>query len=260
MAINFLNDSSQSHMPFFTTGENGAPTYFFCLKKDGYWKIHYSLDGKNVNRLETGRETDATECSPYAEYRNHQWHITFIAGGAGGNRRFRMYRMIGVDSTPEIIDNAGYGFESKNRIIIGNHDNSFEIRRPGKTDLWTFSGVEYIYRLTANYLNPNELFISGRLISGETFTWIVNILFGNLRNLSLDNTDAYKACFFNERWFYAQRFGNAFEDRRIVEAETVQIFPMDIDSIVRVNGERFKPYTARENTFSLLNKLPEDLR
>ena len=260
MALKFLNDSEQSHMPFFTVGENGAPAYFFCLKKNGYWKIHYSLDGTTVSRLETGLEQDTTECSPYAEYRNKKWHITFIGGGAEGNRRFRMYRMTGFDSKPEIIDNAGYGFESKNRIIIGNHDNSFEIRRPEKTDLWTFSGVEYIYRLTANYLNPNELFISGKLLSGETFTWIVNILFGNLQNLSLDNTDSYKACFFRDNWYYAQRFGNDFEDRRIVEAAIVYISDLDTDSILRVNGEVFRPYEARENTFSLLNKLPENLR
>ena len=88
----------KSHMPFvaYAPGDWRHGRQFCCIMVNGKWKVHQYKDGK-WQRVNTGLPEDATECSPAAEYLFGVWHLSFIAGGAEGDRKFRLYHIADLD-------------------------------------------------------------------------------------------------------------------------------------------------------------------
>ena len=81
-------------MPFVAYGS--SPEFkaeqFCCLQVGGKWKLHH-FDGENWKRINTWLPNDSTECSPTAEFIDGKWQISFIAGGATPERKFRLYKI-----------------------------------------------------------------------------------------------------------------------------------------------------------------------
>ena len=115
-----FDENIKSHMPFAAPDpQNGfRPRLFCCIMIGGKWKIHQFKNGTWV-RINTGLPEDATECSPTAEYLFGVWHLTFIAGGAEGNRMFRLYHIADLDKgiLPVAVCPADVGFLQKNKFV-----------------------------------------------------------------------------------------------------------------------------------------------
>ena len=206
-------------MPFVAHGNapDFAPKAFCCLKVGGKWKLHHYGNGE-WKRVYTGLPEDATECSPTAELVNGRWRISFIAGGHESDRRFYLYKIDGIGNVPERVVAADVGFIFKNRIVYGGRSGGLYIVNGEHMQKLTFPDVEYLYRVSYNPDNPSEWLISGQTKSGGIFSRVCNIFAGTLQSLCVNGKPAYKAALFNGRCFYAERGGNGFEDRRIVEA------------------------------------------
>ena len=155
----------KSHMPFvaYAPGDWRHGRQFCCIMVNGKWKIHQYKDG-SWQRVNTGLPEDATECSPTAEYLFGVWHLTFIAGGAEGNRMFRLYHIADLDSgvLPVTVCPADVGFLQKNRLVSASRHGPIVIEDVGKTYTVTIKDAEYLYRVSYDPHNPARLFISGQ--------------------------------------------------------------------------------------------------
>ena len=220
-------------MPFVAHGEvpNFEPKEFCCLMVNGKWKLHH-FENDAWKRIDRGLPEDATECSPTAEYDHLEglWKLSFIAGGHESDRRFYLYKMDDLEnSNPEKITNADVGFVWKNRIVHGLRNGVLNICSDGQNFTLNFPNVEYLYRVSYNPNKPNELLISGQYKDGTLFSWICNPFAKTLRQVTINGETAYKMALFNEQCFYAKRISEAFEDRSIVEAETLSEEVLDYD-------------------------------
>ena len=118
-----FNDNRYTHMPFACPDENGNPKEFCCILTGGAWKLHH-FTGKRWKRIKTGLPDDAFECGPCAEFEDGMWKLSFVAGGAKSDRRFRLYRMPGFDAEPMVQVAADVGFVWKDRVV---HDELTEV-------------------------------------------------------------------------------------------------------------------------------------
>ena len=103
------DDGSMTHMPFLAPALDGTVVLFFCraeakAKESGepgrLWKAFYLPPEGEAQRLVTGMPADVCECAPTAWQDETGWHVSFIAGGAPADRRFRLYRMDGRNAPP----------------------------------------------------------------------------------------------------------------------------------------------------------------
>lgn len=230
-----------SHMPFVAYGK--PPDFkaekFCCLKVCDKWKLHH-FDGETWKRINTGLPDDATECSPTAELIDGKWQVSFVAGGAEPDRKFRLYKIADLgNSQPEVVCEAEIGFVWKNRIAFGKRSGGLYISDASKTQKLTFAGVEYLYRVSYNPSNPNELLISGQYKSGKLFSWACNINAKTLYSLCVNGKPAYKAAFFGNTLFYAKRGdSDGFEERHIVSSESYEKALLNFDEVVSVETEK----------------------
>ena len=237
-----IDKNIKSHMPFaapdplhgFTARE------FCCLMIDGKWKIHQFKNGSWI-RVNTGLPNDATECSPAAECIDGIWHLTFIAGGAESNRRFKLYHICDLDAgvMPVILCPADVGYLQKNTLVHATRHGPIMIERPGKILKIHIHDAEYLYRVTYDPFNPGRLYISGQTFAGEIFSRIYIQSENELIELMADGVPAYKAAFWKTDCYYAQRMDNGFEDRRIVKAERIRRTKLS-DELVSVEIESTK--------------------
>lgn len=229
----FADTSEYTHMPFVAYSKTGEATYLFCKQVQGFWKIFYSIDGTTIHQLHTGLAEDATECSPTAEWENGNWCISFIAGGAESDRAFKLYKMIGLDGKAEPIAKADYGYYWNPRTVWGLRSNSFIVSDNGAETKYTIPEAEYIYRLSYIPEDPNQLLITGQNKDGDLFTWIYHLMQHTIHVVVADALTAYKCCLFKGRCFYATRNdSDGFEERHIVEANTVQYIELDKANIL----------------------------
>lgn len=230
-----------SHMPFVVYGK--PPEFkaeqFCCLQVDGKWKLHH-FDGETWKRINTGLLDDATECSPTAELENDKWQVSFVTVGAEPDRKFRFYKIAYLENPqPEVVCKAEVGFVWKNRIVFGKRSGGLYISDAIKTQKLTFSDVEYLYRVSYNPSNPNELLISGQYKGGELFSWACNVNARTLHSLIVNGNPAYKAAFFGNTLFYAERGdSDGFEERHIVSSENYEKTPLNFDEVVSVKTEK----------------------
>lgn len=234
METDFFNCGAGSHMPFVAhdRSQHFAPHQFCCRMIGGKWKLcHCDTDGE-WRQIQTGLPADATECSPTAEWEDGMWKISFIAGGAETSIRFRLYRLFGLTSGAAMtICNADVGYLQKRRIVHAGRRGSLFIQDPNRIREIHFADVEYLYRVSYNPNNPDELLVSGQKFGGDIFSWIY-VPGRTLESLTSNGNPAYKAAFFNGRLFYAMQTGAEFEDRTIVEAQDFRREPLDFSAIV----------------------------
>ena len=165
-----------SHMPFIAYGKAPyfEPKAFCCLMLNGKWKLHHFYNGK-WERVNTGLPDDATECSPTAEWKGDKWHLSFIAGGFGDDRRYYLYRIDDLDNPiAEKVCLADVGFIWKNQIVYATRGGELSISGVRGTKNFHFNDVEWLYRVSYNPENPHELLISGQKKGGYIFSWIFN--------------------------------------------------------------------------------------
>lgn len=239
-----FNNNEKSHMPFAAPDpQNGfAAREFCCLMVNGKWKIHQFRHGSWL-RINTGLPEDSTECSPAAECIDGIWHLTFIAGGAESDRRFRLYHICDLDAgaLPVILCPADVGYLQKNTLVHASRRGPILIEKPGKTLKIHIHDAEYLYRVTYDPFHPGRLYISGQTFAGEIFSRICIPSENELIGLQADNgAPAYKAAFWKNDCYYAQRLSNNFEDRQIVRAERLrrtrlsdELISMEIESTKR---------------------------
>lgn len=228
-------------MPFVAYGNppDFKAEQFCCLQVGGKWKLHH-FEGETWKRIDTGLPDDATECSPTAEFIDGKWQISFIAGGATPDRKFRLYKIADLgNSEAEVVCEAEVGFVWKNRIVFGKRSGGLYISDASKTQNLTFANVEYLYRVSYNPSNPSELLISGQYKSGELFSWACNHTARTLHSLFINGKPAYKAAFFGNTLFYAERGENdGFEERHIASSDSYEKTPLNFDEVVSVATEK----------------------
>ena len=231
-----FNDSRYTHMPFAAVDADGRPKEFCCIQNNGLWKL-YQFTGRKWKRIKTGLPADATECGPTAEFEDGVWKISFIAGGWEGDRRFRLYRMYGINSEPMAQEFADVGFVRKDHVIYAGRRGPITIVEPGRTVTLTLHGVEFLYRVSYDPFQPNRLLISGQYLDGTIFSWAYQPGMKILKHVIADGVPAYKCAFYGGDCYYAKR-ENGFEERRIVRAADLRL--------VDLNAEQFITETEAE--------------
>jgi len=96
--------------------------------------------------------------------------------------------------------------------------------------------VEYLYRVSYNPNNPNELLISGQYEDGSVFSWVYNPGLKVLKSIKTDGVAAYKCAFFNRECFYAERV-DGFEDRHIVKAKSIEMTELPAEKYITATTE-----------------------
>ncbi len=215
---------NNTHMPFFA--RHGEETLSLCCRKvDGHWKIH-RLEGGEWVRLATQRPADATECSPTAEFADGHWRITFIAGGAEGDRLFRLYQYI--DGAVSVLKApACVGFANRKMLVHGGRERRFtiELADGALKKVFESDAMEELFRVSFDADRPHRLLLSGRC-NGAVCSWIYDLGSDRVFDLEADGGPAYKCAFFEGRCFYARQTGEGFEDREVVEAREVKVTPV----------------------------------
>ena len=214
-----FTDKRFTHMPFVAPDADGNAKEFCCIQNDGLWKL-YHFTGEKWKRLKTHLPADATECGPCAEFADGIWQISFIAGGWQGDRRFRLYRMYGINGEVVPQTFADVGFVRKDQICYATRRGPIVIQEPTRRITLDLHGVAYLYRVSFDPLQPNRLLISGEYANGEIFSWTYQPGMKVLKSVQADNVAAYKCAMFEDDCFYAHREAG-FEDRRIMKAKSV---------------------------------------
>lgn len=226
---------NNTHMPFLS--RCGAEEISLCCRKvNGFWKLHQKV-GDDWVRLNTQRPDDATECSPTAEYQDGKWHISFIAGGAEGDRLFRMYTY--VDGVVTLAKEPAYaGFVNRKMLVYGGREKQFTIELAGGAikKIFNSPGLEELFRISYDASRPHRLLISGRYHE-RICSWIFDLSNDNLHEVEADGNPAYKCAFIDGKCYYAKQVGDGFEDREVFEASVVKITPLSKD-IFTVAWER----------------------
>ena len=238
-----FNDSRYTHMPFAALDGDGNAKQFCCIQNNGLWKL-YHFTGQKWKRLKTGLPADATECGPTAEFEDGVWKISFIAGGWRGDRRFRLYRMYGINAEPMAQQFADVGFVRKDHVVYAGRRGPIVIVEPGRTVTLTLNGVEFLYRVSYDPFQPNRLLISGQYLDGTIFSWAYQPGMKILKNVIADGVPAYKCAFYEGGCYYAKREAE-FEERRIVKAELLELNELSAEEHI-VETEAFT-YACPEN-------------
>lgn len=218
---------TNTHMPFMAKHKNEMIS-LCCQKISGFWKIHQRTGDKWV-RLNTQRPEDAIECSPTAEYRNGQWHISFIAGGATSDRLFRLHKY--VDGEVTVAKEPAYvGFVNHKMLVHGGREKKFTIEFGGGAikKIFESPGLEELFRVSYDAERPHRLLISGRY-NGRVCSWIYDLSNEELYDVEADGDVAYKCAFFGGKCYYARQIGDGFEDREVVEAKDIKITALNKD-------------------------------
>lgn len=221
-------------MPFVAHGADYAPKQFCSIAIKGKWKIHH-YDGI-WKRMETALPEDATECSPCADYDpiSKKWRVSYIAGGFEGGRKFKLYFISDLENPkPEAIADADVGFVFKNRIVLGGRSGGLFVSERKRNRVLKFTDAEYLYRVSYNPNNPNELLISGQKFDSQIFSRSYDLVSKKLCELSADGQPAYKLALFNNESYFAYRGeSEGFEDRKIVKAHSLTRIELSSDLIL----------------------------
>ena len=219
------NDTRYTHMPFAAFGPDGNPQEFCCIQCNGLWKLHWRR-GRKWRRIQTGLPDDATECGPTAEREDGMWKLSFVAGGWKGDRRFRLYRMYGMDSAPMAQGFADVGFVRKGVVAMAGRRGPIVLKDAERTVTLKIPEAEYLYRLSYDPRRPNRLLVSGQFRGGGIFSWAYAPGMDELTAVTDNGVPAYKCAFWDGRCYYAERLAG-FEERRIVKAEHLEYTHLD---------------------------------
>jgi len=222
-----------THMPFLTRDKCGRRVLFLCRAgspppdRGRIWKLHFQRDGENPRRLETGLGDEVVECSPAAWVDETGWHVTFIAGGATENPVFRLHRMdgptlhqLGRPTMAHAPTRAGFAYNK--RLVHAEPEDFIHVIEPAGDRVIELRG-SLIYRVTYKAEDPDILLISGLVkTQAEVFTIEHDLRTGEQELIECDGRPAYKCTILGDEVLYAERFGEGFEDRRIVAAKSTR--------------------------------------
>ena len=225
-----FSDGRYTHMPFVAYDGDGNPQEFCCIQCDGLWKLHWRR-GRKWRRIRTGLPEDATECGPTAEWEDGMWKVSFVAGGWKSDRRFRLYRMYGIDSEPMAQGFADVGFVRKDTVAMAGRRGPIVIRDAERTVTLDIPEAMFLYRLSYDPQRPNRLLISGENHNGDIFSWSYAPGMGELLAVADNGTPAYKCALWDGACYYARRIAG-FEERRIVKAEHLEFTPLHAEEHV----------------------------
>ena len=223
-----FSDGRYTHMPFVAFDGDGNPQEFCCIRVNGLWKLHWYRGGK-WKRIHTGLPDDATECGPTPEWEDGMWKVSFVAGGWRGDRRFRLYRMYGMDAQPMAQGFADVGFVRKDTVAMAGRRGPIVIRDAERTITLDIPEAMFLYRLSYDPQRPNRLLISGENRNGDIFSWSHVPQMGELMAVADGGTPAYKCALWDGVCFYAKRIAG-FEEHRIVRAEHLGFTPLDANA------------------------------
>ena len=235
-------DRRHTHMPFVAYDGNGSPQEFCCIQCGGLWKLHWRR-GRKWKRIQTGLPEDATECGPTAEWEDGMWKLSFVAGGWKGDRRFRLYRMYGLDSQPMAQGFADVGFVRKDTVAMAGRRGPIVLKDAERTVTLEIPEAEFLYRLSYDPQRPNRLLVSGQRKGGEIFSWAYAPGMDELVELADGGNPAYKCAFWDGECYYAERIAG-FEERRIARAEHLEMTRLDAKAHVVETIE----YSGKANT------------
>ena len=237
-----------THMPFAAIATDGTPVLFYCCAKraefdaamSAYkWKL-WIINGE-ARRIPTGFAEDVIECSPSAWCDETGWHVSFIAGGAPSNLRYRLYRMDGPTldtlNAPVAIQSTRAGFVHRNTCVWSEVESVIHVRNDGG-EYTVEIPLAAIYRVSFDPHAPNTLLITaGWLGDQNPFTVEVNLDDQSSNVLLADGGCAYKPTVHEGVYWFAIKGGDHFEDRRIVEANTITRLPTSMARIKRVDAQ-----------------------
>jgi hypothetical protein len=149
------------------------------------------------------------------------WKVSFVAGGWKGDRRFRLYRMYGIDAAPMAQGFADVGFVRKDTVATAGRRGPIVLKDAERTITLEIPGAMFLYRLSYDPQRPNRLLISGETHGGDIFSWAYAPGMDELVAITDGGTPAYKCAFWDGECFYAERV-KGFEERRIVRAEHLE--------------------------------------
>ena len=238
-----FKDDRYTHMPFAASDANDDPKEFCCIMTGGVWKLHH-FTGKRWKRIRTGLPEDAIECAPCAEFEDGMWKISFIAGGAVKDRRFRLYRIYGIggEAIPQV--EADVGFVRKDRVAYAGRRGPIRIVEPGRMVTLELPEAEFLYRVSYDPFQANRLLISGQFRSGEIFSWAYHPGIRKLYEIIADGVPAYKAALYGDDCFYARRNGE-FEERHIAKAAMWELIEIP-SAIVEIEERTYARSTDPE--------------
>lgn len=230
-----------THMPFLTLDPAGREVLLFCQTgADRIWKAYFRTPDGDICRLPTGLPADLCECSPTAWQDAAGWHLTLIAGGQQDDPLFHLYRFDGpaLDrlSPPVAVQATRTGFIYKGRLVYGEIENLIHVRQPLGDKVIELPGA-FIYRVTYRADAPDKLLISGQWQQEEeVFTLEYDLTTNAQRTVTCDGKPAYKCTILGDTVLYADRTGEQFEDRRILQAKSTRTTKTQV-ALARLPGQ-----------------------
>jgi hypothetical protein len=235
------NAGLMTHMPFLMPGADGQTVLLFCqADEDRIWKAHARLADGTILRLPTGLPADICECAPTAWQDAAGWHLTLIAGGQQDDPLFHLYRFDGpaLDrlSPPVAVQATRTGFIYKDRLVYGDIENLVHVRQPLGDKVIELPGA-FLYRVAYRADAPDKLLISGQWQQEEeVFTLEYDLATNEQRTITCDGKPAYKCTILGDTILYADRTGEQFEDRRILQAKSTRTTKTQV-AVARLPGQ-----------------------
>jgi hypothetical protein len=222
-------------MPFLADKK----TLFLCLadydfdpKFGRVWKAHFISEKHNHPvRLNTGFSDLTCECGPTGWEDERGWHVSLIAGGDPSNPKFNLYLMEGktLETLGRPIPVSEYvmsGFKNKEETIVVKKtafDGDFlEIPSIGlKMNVLEILRVSYQADDLSKYL------ISYNNAPNDLYTVRYDAKTKKAERITCDGNPAYKFTVFGDKIIYAKKLDQGFENRQLVEAQSVVYTPLE---------------------------------
>ena len=140
------------------------------------------------------------------------------------NRRWWLYRADVAHLTdaldPIAVLPSMAGFLYRDRLVYAEKENIIHVRQPANNFDIDMPGSQ-INRVSYRADDTDALLISAVANLDDLFTLEYNLRTGQQHLLECDGQPAYKCTILGDRILYANRHGDGFEDRHIMEAATV---------------------------------------
>lgn len=222
----------KSHMPFFAPVAENVYRDFCCIPVKGVWKIHQNIDGK-WKKVNTYMDDRATECAPVATYYDDCCHLSFIAEDYSADKLFKLYHICDIDSNQQPIEicPARVGFSKPYFTTYGSHRGPIHIEKLSGHTTITCKDLEFLYRLSFDPFDPYRLLISGQTYDMDLVSRLYDLRNNKLYDIIADGNVAYKLALRGDDVYYAKKYGDHFEDRRILKARNVEYVKVSNDLI-----------------------------
>jgi hypothetical protein len=238
--------SGGTHMPYEFYSLDNNLMLLFCIKVNGYWKLHlYDSETGEITRFINSKIIECNECNPtvyinqdnqyvvsYIENPDGRYRILKVGTGKNLKRlKWTNYRDTNFGSiTPnyEIFADTSTG----NEIIIKNKNTEKELKI--RLPKYILARIEPLVlddsKVLISMYHPSTDFI-------HTVTMMINLNNKEVYSLKLDNGDEpYKACMnpISGKVYYTYLRSKEFEDREIRETMNWSLFKREKYTILQI--------------------------